>query len=320
MPGIEIKGQSKRANYRHGGRTGKFGGGRTNLLEQLGRVEGERSNPNRRAEISRVHGELNRGYAKGGRAGYAIGSIVKGGKQIIKKIISKIKKKPKDRWETLDTKVEGKMIPGPQKGKYGAIDEVMENIQKQKKKGVVNPHYTGKAEGGRTGYALGSVVKAAAKKIKKHIDTKKGKFPETESLVHQKGPYVGDVGSERPGIKRRAGPRAGKGKSKGWVLVNPERPKAGPREAPSRPKWKRPIDKWPRPPKKYGPGPYKPGEKRKYQPAAKGGRIGLQDGKRVDVPPSSQWKKATDKNLKRSQAEAASEQYKDRPKKLKFRC
>ena len=66
MPGIEIKGRSKIANYRHGGRTGKFGGGRTNLLEELGRVEGERSNRNRRAEISRVHGELNRGYAIGG--------------------------------------------------------------------------------------------------------------------------------------------------------------------------------------------------------------------------------------------------------------
>ena len=52
-----------------GGRIGKFGGGRTDLLEELGRVEGERSNPNRRAEISRVHSELNRGYAKGGRAG-----------------------------------------------------------------------------------------------------------------------------------------------------------------------------------------------------------------------------------------------------------
>ena len=38
--------------------------GRTNLLEQLGRVEAEPSNLNRRAEISRVHGELNRGYAK----------------------------------------------------------------------------------------------------------------------------------------------------------------------------------------------------------------------------------------------------------------
>jgi len=40
--------------------------GKKNLLEELGRVEGERSNRNRRAEISRVHGELNRGYAIGG--------------------------------------------------------------------------------------------------------------------------------------------------------------------------------------------------------------------------------------------------------------
>jgi len=74
MPGIEIKGRSKIANYRHGGRTKKFGGGRTNLLEQLGRVEAEPSNPNRRAEISRVHGELNRGYAKGGRTGFKKGT------------------------------------------------------------------------------------------------------------------------------------------------------------------------------------------------------------------------------------------------------
>ena len=47
----------------------RFGSGRTNLLEELGRVEGERSNKNRRAEISRVHGELNRGYKTGGRVG-----------------------------------------------------------------------------------------------------------------------------------------------------------------------------------------------------------------------------------------------------------
>ena len=52
-----------------GGRARKFGGGRTNLLEELGRVEGERSNPNRRAEISRVHSELNKGYKTGGRVG-----------------------------------------------------------------------------------------------------------------------------------------------------------------------------------------------------------------------------------------------------------
>ena len=82
MPGIEIKGRSKIANYRHGGRT--------NLLEQLGRVEAERSNPNRRAEISRVHGELNRGYAKGGRAGFVHGSVAK-----VAKIAARKFRKPK---------------------------------------------------------------------------------------------------------------------------------------------------------------------------------------------------------------------------------
>ena len=42
-------------------------GGRTDLLEELGRVEGEHSNRNRRAEIRRVHSELNKGYKDGGR-------------------------------------------------------------------------------------------------------------------------------------------------------------------------------------------------------------------------------------------------------------
>ena len=148
MPGIEIKGRSKIANYRHGGRTGKFGGGRTNLLEELGRVEAEPSNRNRRAEISRVHGELNRGYAKGGRAGFVLGSSVR---------------------------------------------------------------------------KVAKVVKEYKKKKKLAEDTKKGKFPETESLTHQKGPYVGDVGSEKSGLKRRE-----------WE--KPDWPK---RPGPKRPEWKR---------------------------------------------------------------------------------
>ena len=62
-------GQSGYKFYNKGGRAGFQGGGRTNLLEELGRVEAEPSNRNRRAEISRVHGELNRGYKKGGRTG-----------------------------------------------------------------------------------------------------------------------------------------------------------------------------------------------------------------------------------------------------------
>jgi len=61
--------KTKRRVYSSGGRARKFGGGRTNLLEELGRVEARPSNPNRRAEISRVHGELNRGYKTGGRVG-----------------------------------------------------------------------------------------------------------------------------------------------------------------------------------------------------------------------------------------------------------
>jgi hypothetical protein len=66
-----------------GGRAGYQGGGRTRLLEELGRVEAEPSNRNRRAEISRVHGELNRGYKTGGRIGLKHGNTPRG---------------PKDKW------------------------------------------------------------------------------------------------------------------------------------------------------------------------------------------------------------------------------
>ena len=69
--GPEIK---KRKKLQHGGRT--------NLLEELGRVEGESSNKNRRAEVSRIHGELNKGYAKGGRSGYGSGGAVLKGKKV----------------------------------------------------------------------------------------------------------------------------------------------------------------------------------------------------------------------------------------------
>ena len=73
--GCERRGSKGRTRHNKGGRVGlKFGGGRTDLLEELGRVEAEPSNRNRRAEISRVHGELNKGYNKGGRVGFKHGS------------------------------------------------------------------------------------------------------------------------------------------------------------------------------------------------------------------------------------------------------
>jgi hypothetical protein len=62
--------------------------GRRNLLEEVGRIDAERMNPNRRAEKARVIGELNRGYKKGGVAkkskGGSIGAAKRGGGAIKK--------------------------------------------------------------------------------------------------------------------------------------------------------------------------------------------------------------------------------------------
>ena len=86
--GIQTRGTSRL--LAKGGRASlRFGGGRTDLLEELGRVEGERSNPNRRAEISRVHSELNRGYKDGGRIGFKKGTD----KKWMQKVSASIKKR-----------------------------------------------------------------------------------------------------------------------------------------------------------------------------------------------------------------------------------
>ena len=65
----KLKKDKKKKNTK--GRKRMYGGGRTNLFEELGRVEAEPSNRNRRAEVSRIHGELNKGYKHGGPVGAA---------------------------------------------------------------------------------------------------------------------------------------------------------------------------------------------------------------------------------------------------------
>ena len=77
--------KTKKSVYAKGGRAKYYGGGRTDLLEELGRVESLPSNPNRRAEISRVHSELNRGYATGGRVGAKDGKWIQKATASIKK-------------------------------------------------------------------------------------------------------------------------------------------------------------------------------------------------------------------------------------------
>ena len=71
--GVVKKKGSMGVALKHGGRIGKQTGGRTDLFEELGRVEAEPSNRNRRDEIARVHSELNRGYKTGGRVGFKKG-------------------------------------------------------------------------------------------------------------------------------------------------------------------------------------------------------------------------------------------------------
>ena len=136
MPGIEIKGRSKRATYRHGGRIGynqggrtrKFGGGRSNLLEEVGRIDAERMNPNRRAEKRRVIGELNRGYNKGGRVGLQFGGragLKAGGDG---KWIQKVNKSIKARG------TKGKCTPITKKGCTGRAKALAKTFKKMAKK------------------------------------------------------------------------------------------------------------------------------------------------------------------------------------------
>ena len=89
MPGAETKGKGRAATYinakqgyKKGGRIkAQFGynSGRDNLLEEVGRVRSEPTNPNRRAELSRIHGELNRGLRGGGVAKKGEGVALRGG-------------------------------------------------------------------------------------------------------------------------------------------------------------------------------------------------------------------------------------------------
>ena len=52
--------KTKRSVYAKGGRAGYYGGGRTNLLEELGRVEARPSNPNRAKALAKTFKKMGR--------------------------------------------------------------------------------------------------------------------------------------------------------------------------------------------------------------------------------------------------------------------
>ena len=108
------------STYDKGGRVKKFGGGRANLLEEVGRIDAEKMNPNRRAEKHRVIGELNRGYNKGGRVGLKKG----GDDKWIQKATASIKKRG----------TEGKCTPITKKGCTGRAKALAKTFKKMAKK------------------------------------------------------------------------------------------------------------------------------------------------------------------------------------------
>ena len=109
-----------RVGHNKGGRAGRQIGGRANLLEEVGRIDAERMNPNRRAEKRRVVGELNRGYNKGGRVG-----LKKGGNG---KWIQKVNKSIKARG------TKGKCTPITKPGCTGRAKALAKTFKKMAKK------------------------------------------------------------------------------------------------------------------------------------------------------------------------------------------
>ena len=136
--------------------------------------------------------------------GGVIKKVIQAGKKGVKKISDAARKKDTaDRIKVFEHAGphEGEVITkrilgkGTKKGDRtkAAVKDAMEA-----KPWVGKPH----AAGGRIGKAIGGSIKKIAKTAAKRWKKKKV-YPETEDLTHQVGPYVGDVGSERPGIKRR---------------------------------------------------------------------------------------------------------------------
>ena len=191
--GIQIKGtspilkgphghasQPQLSTYDKGGRVGlkaggraklRFGSGRRNLLEEVGRIDAERMNPNRRAEKSRVIGELNKGYKKGGRVAAKQGYFAKEDESIGMRL-GKGKADAKERdlsygkWghRGRDWKKSGGRV-GLKKGSdKNWIQDVNKSIKARGTKGkctpITKPGCTGKAK------ALAKTFKKMAKKRK----------------------------------------------------------------------------------------------------------------------------------------------------------
>ena len=162
--------------------------GRKNLYEELGRVEGERSNKNRRAEISRVHGELNRGYKGGGRIGLKSGKSPKHGTgPKWPKPKPYRPKPPRKHWKRIPPGIEGIFGLG-EKGKPHSTKEGKEATMK-----LARERLRSKKSVGGIAKILGKKavdwIKKNRKTIKKEIYSPEGKKKTKDMLDKLKKKY-----------------------------------------------------------------------------------------------------------------------------------
>jgi hypothetical protein len=149
-------------------RASHFGGGRTRLLEELGRVEAEPSNRNRRAEIARVHGELNRGYKIGGRV-----KKFGGGRTNLLEELGRVEAEPSNRNRRAEiSRVHGELNRGYAVG--GAVRRLAQGLRGRKgKRKDFKTHGkdvpTMAAEGGRIGLKKGGSDKKWMQKVSASI-------------------------------------------------------------------------------------------------------------------------------------------------------
>ena len=144
QPQLSTHSKGGRIGHNKGGRAGRQIGGRANLLEEVGRIDAERMNPNRRAEKRRVIGELNRGYNKGGRVGATTGgdldkmTINKKGQPLARRF--KMKKGGDGKWIQKVNKsikargTKGKCTPITKPGCTGRAKALAKTFKKMAKK------------------------------------------------------------------------------------------------------------------------------------------------------------------------------------------
>ena len=144
QPHLSVHNKGGRVGLNKGGRAGRQIGGRANLLEEVGRLDAERMNPNRRAEKSRVIGELNKGYNKGGRVGATTGgdldkmTINKKGQPLARRF--KMKKGGDGKWiQKVNASIKrrgtkGKCTPITKKGCTGRAKALAKTFKKMAKK------------------------------------------------------------------------------------------------------------------------------------------------------------------------------------------